>query len=428
MSTSSAPPNPPLQRTTASVAALPLAFAAERPYRWAAATKHGAVESGGDDMKLSEFLSRSDGFANHHRQHGLVESPNLLDAIAQEYASGPRRSVHGTIDGGVPDVQSFFLFWLPNRLVNLAYSTGKEPAPDGLDLTTPDGLGRALWLSHVCGYYFAVWLRLNLIRFDRERSASPLKAPSLSRAYARFVDPISTTAIGGSGERVVEYARESLRRRVAFLGRAGSGGRVLSLLLPTAREVGIFGFDSAWLHYILPPGRNAPTRAVPPRTPYFRCDRHQLLDATFAIPEEEYLADARARYAAIARSDTKVKERLVEAVQGRRGEAPLLKHQQRWYRVARFLYSRGIPGTTRYRGVEQEQYDRLISWAAYAVMIPQTNALNALTAFATRDAELARRQCRARAIWWALVTTYTFTVLDARHDGRTLDEALPHFD
>src|SRR5262249_6827956 len=35
VSTSSAPPNPPLQRTNASVATLPLAFAAERPYRWA---------------------------------------------------------------------------------------------------------------------------------------------------------------------------------------------------------------------------------------------------------------------------------------------------------------------------------------------------------------------------------------------------------
>jgi hypothetical protein len=99
-------------------------------------------------------------------------------------------------------------------------------------------------------------------------------------------------------------------------------------------------------------------------------------------------------------------DRLAEAVQGRRGEARLLKHQERWFRVGRFLYSRGIPGGTRYRGFEQqEQYDRLISWAAYAIMIPQANALNALTAFATRDAELARRQCRARAIWWALVTT-----------------------
>jgi hypothetical protein len=130
----------------------------------------------------------------------------------------------------------------------------------------------------------------------------------------------------------------------------------------------------------------------------------------------------------MARSDTKVKERLAEAVQGRRSEAPLLKHQQRWYRVAKFLYSRGIPGGTRYRGFEQEQYDRLLSWAAYAVMIPQTNALNALTAFATRDADLARRQTRARAMWWALVTTYTFTVIDGRYDGRTLQDALPHFD
>jgi hypothetical protein len=33
VSTSSAPPNPPLQRTGASVAALPLAPAAERQYR-----------------------------------------------------------------------------------------------------------------------------------------------------------------------------------------------------------------------------------------------------------------------------------------------------------------------------------------------------------------------------------------------------------
>jgi hypothetical protein len=61
-------------------------------------------------------------------------------------------------------------------------------------------------------------------------------------------------------------------------------------------------------------------------------------------------------------------------------------------------------------------------------MIPQANALNALTSFATRDAEMARRQTRARALWWALVTTYTYTVLDATHDGRALDEALPRFE
>jgi hypothetical protein len=41
---------------------------------------------------------------------------------------------------------------------------------------------------------------------------------------------------------------------------------------------------------------------------------------------------------------------------------------------------------------------------------------------------MARRQTRARALWWALVTTYTYTVLDATHDGRALDEALPRFE
>jgi len=266
---------------------------------------------------------------------------------------------------------------------------------------------------------------LNLIRFDRMRAATPMTDSALSQAYARFVDPISGAAIGASDDRVIEHVRTSIRRPVTLPKVRAAADVVLSLVMPTGSEVGIFGFDSAWLHYLLPPSRNSPRAAVPPTTPFFAADRSRLLDASYAIPEEEYLRVARCRFEELDGHRGQVSSRLYEAVAGKCGEPSLVTHQKRWHRVAAVLYRHGIPGGTVYRGFDQEQYDRLLTWASYSVMIPHAAALNALIAYATRDAVLARQQMRARALWWALVTTYTFAVTDPSHDGEALGDALP---
>jgi hypothetical protein len=71
--------------------------------------------------------------------HGLVENHRLLDGFIREYVGGARRSDYGTLDHGEPDLQNFFLYWLPNRLTNVAMGT--QPAPDRaeVDLATADG-------------------------------------------------------------------------------------------------------------------------------------------------------------------------------------------------------------------------------------------------------------------------------------------------
>lgn len=360
--------------------------------------------------------------------HGLIPDPDLLGAFIDEYTSGPRRTVNGeTQSGGVPDTQNFFLFWLPNRLTNIAMGIEPEPTGTALDLSTDDGFGRALWLGHLCGYYFAVWLRWVLSDTDRPRRAAQLADLSTSHVYGRFVDPMVSVANRGSDDEVLAQALGSLRRPLTLPRARFAGDVTMSLLVPGGSEVGIFGFDTSWLHHILPPSRNSPPDARPFTEPVLTYDPGRLLDARFAIPEEPYLVDARQRFASANAAHGDTASRLRSAVEGGRGESSLLVHQRRWHRFATMLYARGIPGGTRYRGLGQEQYDRLITWASYSVMIPQAAAFNGLAAHATRDAELARRQTRARSIWWALVTTYAMSIGDPTYDGRSLDDAFPAF-
>lgn len=190
----------------------------------------------------------------------------------------------------------------------------------------------------------------------------------------------------------------------------------------------MFGYDAAWLRNLLPPGPNAPSAAKPFTDNFFRANPGVLLDAHFALPSQPYLQVAERKHAE-AMADPGVAGRVSEMVRGRPEQEPLLATQQRFTAAGDAIYRNGVvPGTVSiYRGWDQEQYDRLLAWAAYAVMYSKADSLNALTAVATDNATLARQEIRASLLWWIYTTTYVATIFDPRNDGKQLSASLPRF-
>jgi hypothetical protein len=369
-------------------------------------------------IRLSYYPWSQTGFPSLGR-HGLIADQPLLNAFATDYANHPRLTVNGQTASGPANIENFFLFWLPERLNNIAVGRTQPPAGSDLDLGTDAGLGRALWLTHLSGYYTGVWLR----HYLGAASVRPMTDKSLAAAYATAVDAPRTVANRGTGSRVLDYTRHSVRAPV----RVPADNDPFKVLLPFNGEVGIFGYDAQWLHLILPPSPNAPTRARPFKQPFFSYDPTQLLSASYAIPEKPYLQAARQRYAAARSAGASAEARLAEMTNGSAGEQPLITEQVHNEATSTALYETGIPGGTTYRGFVQPAYDQLLGYATYAVMTNQANSLNALAAYATQNVDHARQQIRTTAMWWSDTTSYLASVLDGHNDHSDLAASLPHF-
>lgn len=366
--------------------------------------------------------------------HGLMANYGLLDAFAREFANNPRVSNRGELRRSDPEMQDFFLIWLPNRLFNIA--AGLEAAPEHyrLDMSTAEGMGTAQWLAHLGGYYAAVWLRACWTTFEGKRRNIPMRDSKFHAIYKRQIDTARHVALYGSDSAVIEFSRGMLRTNAPQPGR---GSRVTRLVradrlvskfidrLPG--EVGIFGFNAGFMQHILPPSLNAPTNAAPFAQPYYTGDTHVLLDAHFALAEPPFMVQARKTWDAVISAEDMVTSRLQEAIDGRTGEPTLLARQQSWDTVAAILYRTGIPRATVYRGFDQRQYDRLLAWTSYSVMMNVANGYNALSAYATRDASLARRQITASTLWWGFILTYVIGCVDSRTDGIPISDSLPRF-
>jgi len=155
--------------------------------------------------------------------------------------------------------------------------------------------------------------------------------------------------------------------------------------------------------------------------------RTYCVDAHFALPEVPFLTQARETYVATRAIGSVVASRLDEAINGRPGEIGLLARQQNWDTLATALYRVGVPGATVYRGFDQAQYDRLLAWTSYSVMNNAANGYNALSAYATQNAQLARQHIRASTLWWTAILTYVVGCVDGRDDGLALSDTLPRF-
>jgi hypothetical protein len=367
-------------------------------------------------------------------EHGLVANHGLLDAFAREFANNPRLTNCGELRRADPEMQDFFLVWLPNRLFSIA--AGLETAPEHyrLDMSTAEGMGTAQWLAHLSGYYAAVWLRACWTVFDGKRRNIPMGHRKFHAIYKRQLDTARGVALYGSDNDAIEFSRGMLRKnaprpaaghRITRLLRADRLFSMLGSRLPG--EVGIFGFNAGFMQHILPPGLNAPTNATPFAEPYYTGDTHVLLDAHFALAEPPFVTEARKSWARVTSADGEVEARLKEAIDGRPGEPTLIARQQSWDTLAAVLYRVGFPRATVYRGFDQQQYDRLLAWTSYSVMVNVANGYNALSAYATRDARLARQQITSSTLWWGFALTYVIGCIDSRSDSIPLADSLPTF-
>jgi hypothetical protein len=120
--------------------------------------------------------------------------------------------------------------------------------------------------------------------------------------------------------------------------------------------------------------------------------------------------------------------RYQEVVNGSAGEMSLPLTQARFDLYGTGVYGIGVPLASSYRGLGQAQYNRVLTWAAYATMGNQANAMNAITAVATRDVAVARRELRATAIWAAYVGGYGWGNLNLNVTAaQSLAALLPKF-
>jgi hypothetical protein len=161
--------------------------------------------------------------------------------------------------------------------------------------------------------------------------------------------------------------------------------------------------------------------------PYYVGDTGELLDAQFVLEEQPFLTQAREKYASVSSGGGDVGARLNDAVIGGPGENHLLARQQNWDTLAAAMYRVGHPGKSVYRGFDQEQYDRLLAWTSYSAMTNVASGFNALSAYATRDALLARQQVTGSILWWGFILTYVLGAINDRNDTIPLSESLPRF-
>ena len=152
-----------------------------------------------------------------------------------------------------------------------------------------------------------------------------------------------------------------------------------------------------------------------------------MLDAHFALAEPPFVTEGPQVVARLTSADGEVETRLKEAIDGRPGEPTLIARQQSSDTLAALLYRGGIPGATVYRGFDQQQYDRLLAWTSYSAMMNVANGYNALSAYATREARLARQQITSSTLWWGFALTYVIGCIDNRSDSIPLADSLPKF-
>jgi hypothetical protein len=304
-------------------------------------------------------------------------------------------------------MEDFLLVYLPIWINEVV--TGTATNSYGLDPTNPNDFGRILWLTHLAGYYGGVWLRKDFMQFGFPFYAGlPFSNAGIDNFYKMFVDPISSLASSGAGTSVLDAAGDTLRSSVVTAPVGVDSATLVTQILPPDNDLGGFGYDATWLADILPPSLDSPQNASPAIANFFSSDPDALLDASYGMSEAPFLIDARAAYAQATTSSGTTSERLQDLVNGEPGQPTLQQEQARFELYGTGVYGIGVPGASSYRNFNQEQYDLVLTWASYAVMSNQANALDAIAAYATQDVPAARTELRATAVWAAYVGAYAW--------------------
>jgi hypothetical protein len=361
-------------------------------------------------------------------EHGVTSAPELLDALARDFADGPRLTAYGESATGEPDMQDFLVLWLPMWLNELMSGTAAQTY--GLDPSRPTDMGKILWLAHVSGYYGGAWLRKDFLDFDLPvHPGLPFSNAGIDQFYRNFIDKFRAIADTGDSAAVLGASRSTLRSDLLSKPSGIDSATLVTQLLPPTDNLAGFSYDSSWLEDILPPHLDAPVNATPRVDNLFTRDQGRLLDARYGVSELPYLTHARTAYAQVLSSTGEVKTRYDRTVNGKLGELPLPLAQQRFSLYGHAVYGVGVPAASNYRGFSQDQYDRVLTWATYAVMGNQANSMNALSAYAGQDVPAARSQVRATLLWAAYVGGYGWGHLNpAVTNAQPMSTLLPTFE
>jgi hypothetical protein len=387
----------------------------------------GCIESGVTGVDLSWYPGAETGFTAL-AAHDVHSAPELLDALARDFANGPRLTSYGETTTGEPSMQDFIVLWLPVWLNQVVSGTAINT--HGLDPAQPDDMGKILWVAHVAGYYGGVWLRKDFLDFDVPvHGGVPFSNSGIDQFYSNFIDDVRAIAEHGSDSAALTMARTTLRSDLVIPLSGVDSSTVVSQILPPRDNLAAFGYDSTWLANILPPHLDAPFNASPRVDNLFVRDQNKLLDARYGIPELPYLTDARSAYQRVESATGTVRTRYRQTVDGNLFELPLLLSQNRFSLYGHLVYGVGILAASNYRGFNQEQYDRVLTWATYAVMGNQANAMNAISAYAEQNVPAARRELQATSVWAAYVGAYAWGHLNlAVTAAQSMETLLPSFE
>jgi len=382
------------------------------------ATTLSAVPSAGaanqqiKTVALSYYPWSDNGFPSVTK-FSVTKAQSVLDELAREYAQDVHRGLYGRATTSL-DPQAFFMWWLPNRLFDIA--SGAVKPPKGLDMTTDAGMDRAMWLTHIDGYYFGTWLRKDFLQFQGHWAYNNvLDDAAVSGAYQQL--ETGRAAVNqGSGADVLAFNQSSLRGKdptpSQSIGDAGDA-------------TGIYAYDLGFLVGISPPSVNTPPDATtPPETPLVTYSLNQLYEASYGITEPPYLAAARRAEATVkGAADT---ARMQAAVDGSGNDESLLARQQRLITAGIALWSNpALAGDiTKW---SQAEWDKLLTLTTYSVMQNQAMAMSSLAATSTGNVPLGRQAAREVLLFWNFGNIYKLGVGDPHNDSVSMQDALPHF-
>jgi hypothetical protein len=391
------------------------------------------VGCGGDDTKrissieLPAYPWVNNGYADLASTYGLVADQSLLDAFAREYGSAPHLSYNGQMSTK-DSISEFFNIWLPVRLWDIA--AGQVAPPEGFETTfelnTAAGMGRAMWLTHVTGFFLGMESRLYL---DQSMQTQPAPATTPFTGGGDQ-SPAPTYAIYQKASRALQVASQGTAAEVADFNLWSLRGAGASPYLLDGGEVGGYGYDAGYLATIL----SFMSDKALPHTPYFTYTPTNLLDATYWIGDPAFMSEARRQFASIAAGDANVQALYQQALLTGNSEPnqdqPLMTIQAAADAQARAIWtnlSQAIPTPADPTASEETDIAIRLSRAAYFVQYNQANALAGLAAYATGNTTWGRQQARQVALFISYVNEYAIWSQNPEADGRPLDTVFPKF-
>jgi hypothetical protein len=337
----------------------------------------------------------------------MTPDPALLNALAREYC---QTTAH-------PSVEDFSMWWVFNRMEDIALGAASPPPGITLDLSRDEDLKRALWVQHVFGTYTANWYWHNghsgpaygPTSYNQSIKALGPVIAGADAGYARSIAQMQADmrlANHGTAPDVTAFNLSSVRGDPIVPGTTGAG-LYQTMFSPSSGDAVFYGYDLAFLDAVV--HTNKPAFA-PPHDPYFTYSLAEPFDATYAIGDAPFLAVSRGHAAAVAGGSRgpRAQARMSAAIAGAQPLDQLVPVITLWYGVGYGLWAPGLANSL--RDYSEPEYNVVLKAGVYTLQWSQSNALAGLAAYATEDTDLGRRQVRAVALWKAYAWAYLNTL------------------